>query len=472
MKSISFDQFKIDNEKKFKKLPSDYLSVAIDMALIVGAGWWEGNQDFKDGRGVKKAQLLELKNAEIIKHFQALGDVTLRIGGTEADSVFYQFGNSKKPQAYSSVMTEKRFLEIADFVKSMNAKLFLTLNAGPANWDKDNLMKLSQVQKIVNFIRKHNISVEALELGNENNAFWVSHGLSSQLSTTSYFKNYKKVKDYLKKENIKLAGPANAFWPKIGEVAGFFTVSSYRFFKLAKSDLDLFTWHYYPSQSERCPVQLVDASKESFLSLKTHKRIEEYMSKIKKYRDKHSPNTPIWLGETGSAQCGGKAGVSDTYLSSLWWLNQLGLGALYSTEKQIRQSFVGADYALLNFKNLQPNPDYFASLIWKRLMGRRFFKISGEDKEVLSYAHCQKSTKGKIIKMFINFGSKKKLKFSSETEVIKLEAVNQWQQMAMNSIGLKSLEDFEKAFRFQKVNELDMRRSDIVFVKADSGLCN
>ena len=39
---LSFDDFKIDTKTSYEKLPSDYLSVAIDMALVVGAGWWEG----------------------------------------------------------------------------------------------------------------------------------------------------------------------------------------------------------------------------------------------------------------------------------------------------------------------------------------------------------------------------------------------------------------------------------------------
>lgn len=468
---LSFDDFKIDTKISYEKLPSDYLSVAIDMALVVGAGWWEGNKEFKDGRGVKKAEQIDFKDPELRKYFKALGELTLRIGGTEADSVFYQFAKEKKTEKYSSVMTEERFLELAEFVKSMNAKLFLTLNAGPANWDKNHLIKLSQTQKILNFLKKHNISVEALELGNENNAFWVAHGLSSQLSTASYFKNYTKIRNYLKTEDVNLAGPANAFWPRIGEVAGFFTVSSFRFFKMAKSDLDLFTWHYYPTQSQRCPVQLVKASKENFLDIKTHERLNSYMSEIKVYRDKYSPKAPIWLGETGSAQCGGEPGVSDTYLSSLWWLNQLALGALHSTKKQIRQSFIGSDYGLLDYKTMQPKPDYFASLLWKRLMGRRFFKLKGKEKDLLAYAHCQKAQKGKLIKMLVNFGETRNIQFSETLEVIKLEGIEQMKLMAMNSIGLKSLSDFEKAFQFKKLTKLDLRNSEILFVREDSSLC-
>ncbi|MGA2612961.1 MAG: hypothetical protein ABSG38_05870 [Spirochaetia bacterium] len=39
-----------------------------------------------------------------------------------------------------------------------------------------------------------------------------------------------------------------------------------------------------------------------------------------------------------------------------------------------RQSLVGSDYGLLDQNSFAPRPDYYASFLWKRLMGNRVFK--------------------------------------------------------------------------------------------------
>eukprot|EP00315_Gephyrocapsa_oceanica_P054957 CAMPEP_0185484950 /NCGR_PEP_ID=MMETSP1366-20130426/9701_1 /TAXON_ID=38817 /ORGANISM="Gephyrocapsa oceanica, Strain RCC1303" /LENGTH=226 /DNA_ID=CAMNT_0028093039 /DNA_START=32 /DNA_END=708 /DNA_ORIENTATION=- len=83
-----------------------------------------------------------------------------------------------------------------------------------------------------------------------------------------------------------------------------------------------------------------------------------------------------WLGETGSAQVGGQQGVSGTWEATLWWLDQLGGLALEGTEVQCRQALAGSDYGLLSEETLQPTPDYWASLLWRRLMGGTAFAVA------------------------------------------------------------------------------------------------
>ena len=52
------------------------------------------------------------------------------------------------------------------------------------------------------------------------------------------------------------------------------------------------------------------------------------------------------MTETGHALYGGEPGLSDTYLSSIWWLDQLGLLAREGVSRVFRQSLVGSDYGL------------------------------------------------------------------------------------------------------------------------------
>ena len=82
-----------------------------------------------------------------------------------------------------------------------------------------------------------------------------------------------------------------------------------------------------------------------------------------------APRPAMWLGETGSAQVGGQPGVSGRWAATLWWLDQLGALAKRGTAVQCRQTLAGADYGLLDEETLEPTPDYWASLLWRRCMG-------------------------------------------------------------------------------------------------------
>jgi len=54
----------------------------------------------------------------------------------------------------------------------------------------------------------------------------------------------------------------------------------------------------------------------------------------------------------------------------------LGGLALEGTEVQCRQALSGSDYGLLSEETLQPTPDYWASLLWRRLMGGTAFAVA------------------------------------------------------------------------------------------------
>ena len=83
--------------------------------------------------------------------------------------------------------------------------------------------------------------------------------------------------------------------------------------------------------------------------------------------------------------------MSDRFVSSLWWLDQLGLLALHEQKVVVRQALVGANYGLLDDTTLAPRPDYFASLLHKRLMGQAVIDVQRApeaDPFLRVYAQC------------------------------------------------------------------------------------
>uniref|UniRef100_A0A3B3HCX0 Heparanase n=2 Tax=Oryzias latipes TaxID=8090 RepID=A0A3B3HCX0_ORYLA len=106
-----------------------------------------------------------------------------------------------------------------------------------------------------------------------------------------------------------------------------------------------------------------------------------------------SPGTPVWLGETSSAFGGGAAGLSDSFVAGFMWLDKLGLAARMGLDVVMRQVLVGAgSYHLLD-DDLNPLPDYWLSVLHKRLVGPEVLNVdavsgAGGGRRVRSYLHC------------------------------------------------------------------------------------
>ena len=101
------------------------------------------------------------------------------------------------------------------------------------------------------------------------------------------------------------------------------------------------------------------------------------------------------LGETSSAYDGGAPGLSASFASTFGWVDKLGMSARLGLKRVMRQELccVGpADsHALLADNGRSPTPDFWATVLWKRLMGSRVLAVRGDDvagRTVRVYAHC------------------------------------------------------------------------------------
>jgi heparanase len=87
-------------------------------------------------------------------------------------------------------------------------------------------------------------------------------------------------------------------------------------------------------------------------------------------------------------------------MSSFWYLDGFGILSEHNHKTFCRQTLIGGNYGLLNTTTFEPNPDYYALLLWQHLMGINVFNVNvsienynrQNDKEVSSYlrayAHC------------------------------------------------------------------------------------
>ena len=118
------------------------------------------------------------------------------------------------------------------------------------------------------------------------------------------------------------------------------------------------------------------------------------MTQLDKFLNNNRIKLPIWLGETSSAYGGGAPGLSDRYVAGFSWLDKLGLVASLNKNYQvvIRQTFYHGHYALIG-DDFNPNPDFWVSVLYKRLVSRNVMKIhmsrnNQYDYFLRLYAHC------------------------------------------------------------------------------------
>ncbi|WVZ79478.1 LOW QUALITY PROTEIN: hypothetical protein U9M48_027052 [Paspalum notatum var. saurae] len=122
-----------------------------------------------------------------------------------------------------------------------------------------------------------------------------------------------------------------------------------------------------------------------------------------------------WVGEAGGAYSSGQHLVTDAFVFSFWYLDQLGMSAKYDTKSYCRQSLIGGNYGLLNTTTFQPNPDYY----------------SGTNK-IRAYAHCARDSPG-ITLLLINLSGNTTTQVSVTTQ----GAAAAHKHSAMKHVGRK-----------------------------------
>jgi len=407
-------QVSVDTGTPVNTVSQEYISFAIDSSQVVGGKWWNtAASGAETGSGTVLAPVFNFNQPRLDTMVQALAPAYLRIGGSEADKIFYAMQDTSDfqpnaPAGYKSVMTAKQWDDVNAFASRNGLQLIFTLNAGPASRKADGSWDGTNAAELLKYTAERGYRVALWELGNELNVFWFVHGLKAQVSPQQYDKDLLAARALVKQymPSSKFAGQGSAFWPLLGEPLNLFYGYMPQYLERSNGKIDLVSWHYYPQQSRRGPIAVRRAYPSRLLDPKNLDEVKHWAEQIKQWRDLYAPGKPIWLGETGNAQFGGEPGLSDVYLGGLWWMDQLGLLARSGHDTVVRQSLTGMNYGMIDDADLAARPDYWNSLAWKGLMGTRVYdvKVSGDPSGKLrAYAHSSAGDEpGSLTVLLIN----------------------------------------------------------------------
>ena len=125
------------------------------------------------------------------------------------------------------------------------------------------------------------------------------------------------------------------------------------------------------------------------------------MAFYKDLRDRHMPGAPIWLNETAQASCGGDKWAA-SFLDTFRYVDQMGRLAKQGVSVIMHNTLAASDYGLIDEKNLTPRPNYWAALLWRRLMGEVVLEAGPSKPGLHIYAHCLRGVPGGVAIAAIN----------------------------------------------------------------------
>ncbi|XP_024537482.1 heparanase-like protein 3 [Selaginella moellendorffii] len=352
---------------------------------------------------------LDLWNPRLVNAVKGLSPLLLRLGGSLQDQIIYEVGVrpgpclplQKQPSAMfgftGGCLNMSRWTELNSFFEKTGALVAFGLNAlyGRTKFEDNGFKgswKSSNARDLMKFSLDHGFPIVAWELGNELSG----SGVGTSISAKQYAADIKELRSVVDQVYAR-----STIKPQVVAPDGFWDYGWFHDFlqSTGPNVVNACSHHIYnlgPGVDTHLIEKIVSPS---YLSQEagTFEGVEKLM---KAY------GTEAWVGEAGGAYNSGHHNVTDRYVFSFWYLDELGMSAYYNTAVYCRQSLIGGNYGLVDRTSYDLNPDYFSALLWKKLMGRNVFSATAENTPYLrTYAHCLKSNQGGLTVLIINLSN-------------------------------------------------------------------
>ena len=421
---------KSDNLKTIRSIDPRMISYNVEMTEVTGGTFWkEYTQEQLEGNGKfpfigisKKETLMQvyppidLYNVRLRKLAKELGPVWIRVSGTWATKTYYDFDghtNGVVPEGFQNLLTKEQWMGVLDFVKTVNGKLLVSvancegIHSAHEPWNPE------QAKLLFDFSYEYGVPIDAAEFMNEPNI------LSGSGAPDGYnFDDFIRDQDIFNKwlhENypeVLAVGPCSVGGGQMGKMKleeGILklvrnAIGTEKLLKGSKEKMDVFSYHYYNGVSERITEGMHfvhwparQAHTESYLAA------APYCAKAAAIlRDKYMPGAQLWVTESGDAGGGGCTWAS-TYLDVLRTLNELGSFATISDGVIFHNTLASSDYGWLKHSTFEPRPNYFAVLLWNKLMGTTVFDSEIKVCEGMhAFCHSRKDGKKGCAYVIIN----------------------------------------------------------------------
>lgn len=424
--------------KPIRTVDERLVSYNIEMTEVTGGTFWKaytpgqiaGTEEFPpmSASGLKDitamAELMayyppiHLDNQHLRNLAKALGPAWIRVSGSWATKTYYDFDNvtgGRPPAGYQSVLTREQWTGVLDFVRAVGGKLLISVSNCMGDHPDGGPLELAQTEKIFAFSHAYGVDIDAVEFMNEPNMLSFS-GAPAGYTSENYARDQEIVYSYVRAHypNCLLVGPCTTGDPSLPcSDERSLSAGMSRVIPVCTTDAlmagttirpDVFSYHYYNGISERgasfapnCHWTGDEAHSEAYLAVAPD-CARDYAT----LRDRYAPGGQVWVTESGDAAAGGSTWAS-TYLDVLRTLNELGSFPVITDGVIFHNTLASSDYGFLAHGSFTPRPNYFAVLLWNRLMGTTVYDCGNPNVEGAHiYCHSRRDGKDGVVYLVIN----------------------------------------------------------------------
>lgn len=414
----------LDRLPEIGRVDPRYQSYNIEMAEVVGGRFWapyanpqtDTQPDVgKSGGSLGFAANLfrqrppaDLANARLRNMARALGPAYIRVSGSWANKVFFQDDDRPRiatpPAGFENVLTRRQWAGVLDFAKAVDGRITTSFAVSVGARDAAGVWSADEARKLLRYTRDHGGEIHSAELINEPN-LGTTAGLPAGYDAKAFARDIATFRAFVANEapGIKTVGPGST-----GETGvSLFDSRGLSSEKMLSTELrplfDYLSYHFYGGRSQRCarlaPTSAIlpkDALGEEWLA-----RTDKALAFYKDLRDRHMPDAPIWLNETAQASCGGDRWAA-SFLDTFRYVDQLGRLAKQGVSVVMHNTLAASDYGLIDEDGLTPRPNYWAAILWHRLMGEVVLDAGPIRPGLHVYAHCLRGRPGGVAIAAIN----------------------------------------------------------------------
>ena len=413
-----------------REIDERLVSYNVEMTEVTGGTFWkayteaqvDGTEEFpvitnwQDMGNLQQwYDPIDTKNPRLIKLAKNLGAAWVRVSGTWANKTYYDFDGhtgGKVPEGFQNVLTKDQWLSLLDFVKAIGGKLLVSIANCPGIHTADEPMPFEQADLLFRTSKEYGVPISAAEFTNEPNLIALS-GLPQGYTAADHARDHDLFGAWLRENypECLFVGPCTVGDIDMfgtmegaggGMAAGFEMVTTEALLGEYKTPMDVFSYHYYNGVSERGQAMGGHWPYEAAL---TEKYLGVAASCARQYtarRDRYVPGGQMWVTESGDAGCGGNTWAS-TYADVPRTLNELGEFCTVTDGVIFHNTLASSDYGFLKHGTFEPRPNYFAVLLWNRLMGKTVYASGEEIREGAHvYAHSRKDGKDGYVYLVIN----------------------------------------------------------------------
>lgn len=428
------------------RVDARFQSYNVEMVEVTGGRFWKPYRqgppkDAQDRYAYRPP--INLANRRLRMLATALGPAYIRVSGTWASATFVaQHDGQVVPAGFTTALTPTQWRGLAEFAKATGSEVVLSAPTSTGTRDPAGLWQPAQLEALLRQSRAYGIRVAGVAFMNEPNLIGAT-GAPAGYGVADYARDYARFVGSVRKvaPGALILGPGAVGGSTLGPIAaagGLCTLPVSELIAASKPSVDVYTYHHYGAVSQRCATtgplstKFDDVRDPAWLA-----RTDDTLRFHAAFRDEYAPGGPIWVTETAQAACGGSPWAA-TFADTPRYVDQLGRLARAGVAAVFHNTLAASDYALLDERDFAPRPNYWAALLWSRLIDARVLAIGSSTPTLRMYAHCLKGRSGGVAVTAINLANTPaRLAFAGRAAVYTLSPVNDGRSAALNGSLLR-----------------------------------